>query len=168
MLCGVPSISVGVPYPAIKLEGLDENLIFADDGSLSPDLDILAGNDYYFTLVEQKRINLADNLYLIESKLGCILTGKFDMKEKDVLSALTYFQANETKLTPPDLPLDNSNIKCLWDLESIGICDSPKDTIDEDSIRQFNENTEIVNNRYMVQWPWRGEITHRIYLSISV
>lgn len=151
----VPSISVGVPYPDINLEGLDENLILADDGSLSPDIDILVGNDYYFTLIEQKRINLADNLFLIESKLGWILTGKLDMKEKDVLSALTYFQANETKLTPPDLPLDNSNIKCLWDLESIGICDSPKDTIDEDAIRQFNENTEIVNNRYMVQWPWR-------------
>ncbi|XP_063635507.1 uncharacterized protein LOC134806149 [Cydia splendana] len=103
------------------------------------------------------KIQIQENLYLVESELGWILSGKPDSyhDRNDDLSVLTYYQASwENRLNEPDPPLDTGNVKSLWELESIGITDSPKVNRDEEAIKHFNENTIFKDNRYFVSWPW--------------
>lgn len=46
-------------------------------------------------------------------------------------------------------------MRALWDLESIGIVDSPKTNREDEAIKHFNENTKLENGRYHVSWPWK-------------
>ncbi|XP_073966399.1 uncharacterized protein isoform X2 [Choristoneura fumiferana] len=162
----VPSISHSVPYMNQKLNNWNhiENYVFADDGSLSDRVDILIGNDYYYSLMGMGKIQIKEDLYLVESELGWILSGVSRMtanKSCDDLSVVTYFQAScETRLNRPDAPIDNGNLKCLWDLESIGITDSPKMDRDVEAIKHFNETTENRDGRYYVSWPWNEYPPH--------
>ena len=46
-------------------------------------LDMLIGNDYYFNLLQPRKIDLGNNLYLFQSKLGWVfLEGKRKIKQK--------------------------------------------------------------------------------------
>ncbi|XP_049887000.1 uncharacterized protein LOC126381584 [Pectinophora gossypiella] len=153
----VPTISKSVPYPDEELKSWKNKLQLADDGSLDDVVDILLGNDYYFSIMSMEKIKVGDNLYLVQSEFGWILSGKIDKKSShDELMVITYFQScTEIKFNQPDLPLDNANLKNLWDLESIGIIDSPKSNRDEEAINNFNETTDFFENRYRVSWPWK-------------
>ncbi|XP_047993588.1 uncharacterized protein LOC125232021 [Leguminivora glycinivorella] len=155
----VPVITQGVSCPKEELlryvNDYDKNLILADDNSLSDRIDILIGNDYYYSFMNTKKIELQENLYLVESEFGWILSGKPDHVTENDLTVLTYFQTScENKLTNPDPPLDVGNVKVLWELESIGITDAPNTDRDEEAIKKFNETTTIMDNRYVVSWPW--------------
>ncbi|XP_049870496.1 uncharacterized protein LOC126369938 [Pectinophora gossypiella] len=153
----VPSISHGVSQPDKELldSSTQEKYPLADDGSLSDRIDILLGNDYYFTIISTKKMCIKEGLYLVDSEFGWILSGKIPNKLSEQLSVLTYFQSScEVKLDPPDLPLESGNIKLLWDLESIGITDSPKSTLEEEAVHHFNKTTQFEDGRYQVKWPW--------------
>lgn len=157
----VTAISQGVTSPQELLRGSpNERYPLADDGSLSDRIDILLGNDYYNTIMSTRKICIGEDLYLVESERGWILSGRMADKEVDQLSVLTYFQSScEVGLNQPDPPLDNGNIQRLWDLESIGITDSPKLNRDEEAIRHFNQTTDYQDNRYFVSWPWNESPT---------
>ncbi|XP_063379405.1 uncharacterized protein LOC134666184 [Cydia fagiglandana] len=130
--------------------------ILSDDGSLEDQVDILIGNDYYQSLMLSEKIEIKENLYLVNSVFGWMLSGRSREERGEELSVLTYFQASyETKLNEPDLPLDNTSMRALWDLESIGIVDSPNTNRDEEAIKHFNENTILESGRYHVSWPWK-------------
>ncbi|KAI5637128.1 putative peptidase (DUF1758) domain-containing protein [Phthorimaea operculella] len=154
----VPMITDGVAYPKDFLEVLKDEFELADDGSLMNQVDMLIGNDYFDKIMSTKKIEIQENVFLIESQLGWILSGKPVKGQDDtILTVHTYFQTHlENKLTQPDLPLEGNtiNLKSLWELESIGITDSPKSCRDEEAIKRFNETTEIINDRYTVSWPW--------------
>ncbi|XP_065892752.1 uncharacterized protein [Dysidea avara] len=45
-------------------------------------VDMLVGNDYYFDLLQPRKIDLGNGLYLIQSKLGWSLEGKWNLKQK--------------------------------------------------------------------------------------
>ncbi|XP_073955010.1 uncharacterized protein [Choristoneura fumiferana] len=152
----VPLICHQIPYYH-KIDGLHRKIILADDGSLGERVDILIGNDYYFSLIGTKKITIQENLHLVDSRLGWIITGQLKSEtDKPELDVITYIQSNTiTKFSKPDLPLDKSDMKVLWELESIGITDSPKLTREEEAIRNFNETTQFVNGRYSIQWPWK-------------
>lgn len=71
------------------------------------------------------------------------------------MSVITYCQAGiDLKLNKPDLPIDRGDVTFLWELESIGITDSPKVTRDGEALNYFNRTTKLVDNRYQVSWPW--------------
>lgn len=152
----VPTISQDIPYPKDELSKYRNELILADDGSLEGQVDLLIGNDYYFTLMSTEKRKVKENLYLINSDLGWILSGKCNLYEDiNEVSIVTYFQSNETKLCKPDLPLSNVTLKTLWDLESIGITDSPNTTKEEEAVKTFNDTTKFKDGRYWVSWPWK-------------
>ncbi|XP_063380261.1 uncharacterized protein LOC134666885 [Cydia fagiglandana] len=130
--------------------------ILSDDGSLEDQVDILIGNDHYQSLMLSEKIEIKENLYLVNSVFGWMLSGRSREERGEELSVLTYFQASyETKLNEPDLPLDNTSMRALWDLESIGIVDSPNTNRDKEAIKHFNENTILESGRYHVSWPWK-------------
>ena len=45
--------------------------------SISETVDILVGSDYFWNIVDNKRIVLPSGLFLLSSKLGYIVTGKY-------------------------------------------------------------------------------------------
>lgn len=136
----------------------ENKMVMADDGSCGDRIDILLGNYYYHSFMSDDKITFNQNLFLVTSDFGWVWSGKVSesVHNSDALSVLTYFQLNsslDNSFYEPDLPL-KTDVKKLWDLESIGITDSPKSTRDEEAIQHFNETTKYVNNRYYVQWPW--------------
>ena len=47
-------------------------------------VDMLVGNDYYFNLLQPRKIDLGNGLYMFQSKLGWIFGGKMESKTKVV------------------------------------------------------------------------------------
>lgn len=136
-----------------------KDLIMADDGSYGNQIDILIGNDYYHSFTSHEKISVTQDLFLVNSDFGWVWSGKFSeiVDNSDQLTVLTYFQSDgviKNKLYEPDLPLKLDDVKRLWDLESIGITDSPKAIREDEAIRQFNETVLYKDYRYHVQWPW--------------
>ncbi|CAH0721747.1 unnamed protein product, partial [Brenthis ino] len=160
----VPHITNSVQAPvfnnSVKLlqDSRLNKLILADDGSYGDKIDILIGNDYYHTFISNEKLCISDNLFLVSSDFGWIWSGRVnETNTVDQLSVLTYFQSTgiyDSKLHKPDLPLKTDDVKRLWDLESIGIVDSPKCSRDEEAIKQFNKTIQYKDNRYYVKWPW--------------
>ncbi|XP_063530100.1 uncharacterized protein LOC134741297 [Cydia strobilella] len=153
----VPHITDHVPVVKIDHPKID---ITADDESVGQRVDLLIGNDLYFSFLRKDLLKIKDDLYLIDSDFGW-LTGGFDKafnnNNEDVLSVVTYcscHDANCPYFSEPDLPLRNIDIKFLWALESIGITDSPKTTKEEEAVHHFNENVKYCEGRYQVKWPW--------------
>lgn len=131
----------------------------ADDDSLGERIDLLIGNDYYFSFLKNQSIEIQENLHLINTDLGWIVSGQL-LETKDnsrELSVVTYCQCHGSDcpyFTEPDLPLRNVDMRFLWSLESIGIVDSPKTTREEEAVNYFNETVIFNNGRYEVKWPW--------------
>ncbi|XP_063391759.1 uncharacterized protein LOC134677258 [Cydia fagiglandana] len=141
--------------PNVKMKNLPESYTLADDGSLSGPVQILVGNEYYCNITYEKKVQLDSNLFLIDSALGWIISGRAEPQLRDESYVVTYTQTCiETKLHQPDPPLCNGDIKSLWELECIGISDSPRATREEEAIKYFNDTTLKLNNRYTVSWPW--------------
>ncbi|CAH0722821.1 unnamed protein product, partial [Brenthis ino] len=160
----VPHITNSVQAPvfnnSVKLlqDSRLNKLILADDGSYGDKIDILIGNDYYHTFISNEKLCISDNLFMVSSDFEWVWSGRVnETNTVDQLSVLTYFQSAgiyDSKLHKPDLPLKTDDVKRLWDLESIGIVDSPKCSRDEEAIKQFNKTIQYKGNRYYVKWPW--------------
>ncbi|XP_073965583.1 uncharacterized protein [Choristoneura fumiferana] len=151
----VPYITSKIPIPDTSNLPVD---IIADDDNLGESIDLLIGNDYYFSFIHNETVRLDENLYVINTDFGWIVSGnlKGEPPTKNTLSVLTYCHCHEHNMyfSEPDLPLQNRDMKFLWSLESIGITDSPKTTIDEEAIEHFNKTVKYKRGRYLVKWPW--------------
>ncbi|XP_047998158.1 uncharacterized protein LOC125235603 [Leguminivora glycinivorella] len=150
----VPYITTKVPMAMIESPMID---ILADDTSTGEGIDLLIGNDLYFSFI-RKSVDLGNNTFLVDSDFGWFLAGSAtNNTEGDILSVATYCQChdiNQDHFTEPDLPLRTIDVKFLWSLESIGICDSPKTTCEEEAVQHFNKTVKYSEGRYQVKWPW--------------
>ena len=106
-------------------------------------------------------------LYLLESKLGWILSGRTSeyavKKQESSMLVLTYGTdiERETNLftsIDKSLPV-KANIEDFWNLETIGINDSPVDPQDSEALKAFHETLRYEGGQYYVSWPWKNEIT---------
>ena len=127
-------------------------------------VDILIGNDYYLDLILPERIEIQKGFYLLASKLGWILTGRTQRQYcKDEEQVMMITNGN---LSLTEYCLHSRVDECLsvkpsiddfWNLETIGIQDSPYTSDDGKALRNFNSTLKIENNRYQVTWPWKEE-----------
>ena len=63
---------------------------------------------------------------------------------------------NTHMLTSIDLSLEpQPNLEHFWNLESIGIRESPVAVDDYRVLDHFNKTIEFVDGRYLVTWPWK-------------
>ena len=108
----------------------------------SSTIEMLIGNDYYFELLQPRKIDLGDGLFLFYSKLGWILSGQVhgnteEISEPSLLvstigSVPMGIKMNTHMLTSIDLSLEpQPNLEHFWNLESIGIRESPI-SVDDD------------------------------------
>ncbi|XP_073956197.1 uncharacterized protein [Choristoneura fumiferana] len=152
----VPYITDNIPIAQIPPTELD---VIADDDSNGEIIDLLIGNDLYFSFLRNDIIKMDEKMYLVDSDLGWLISGSsLQCNEgNNTLSVVTYCHCHDTNcpyFTEPDLPLRSIDLKFLWALESIGITDSPKTTYEEQAVQHFNETVEYNGERYEVKWPW--------------
>lgn len=149
-----------IQQPIMQLIPEGKHIRMADDNSEGNRIDLLIGNDYYYSFVHSEKVQLHDDLYIVNSDFGWIVAGRYETSKvnNETVSFITY--AEEVTDSPmsnyavPDPPLRDDNIKKLWELEAIGITDSPKTKRDEEAINNFNDTIIVQSKRYYVKWPW--------------
>ncbi|XP_078334132.1 uncharacterized protein LOC144625796 [Crassostrea virginica] len=126
-------------------------------------VDILVGSDYYLDLILPERIEIQRGFYLLATKLGWILTGRTQetySSEDEQVMMITNGTVSLTEYclhsAVSECTFANS-IDDFWNLETIGIQDSPHTLDDEQALEIFNRTLKMENNRYQVTWPWKEE-----------
>ena len=113
-------------------------------------VDILVGSDYFWNIVDNERIVLPSGLFLLSSKLGYIVTGKYldPTIDGDRHSNQTISFCVTTQKGFP-------NLCDLWDLDQIGIKDSLYVRDDDKAVQQFNNTIQYKEGCYYITWPWK-------------
>ena len=125
-------------------------------------LGLLIGNDYYSDIILDERKKTQDNLYVINSKLGWIISARVsstnDNEKENVMFTMTpassclpaniYLMIMET-----DFALFEPNIEELWNLETIGIKSKDNQERDSSVMQMFKKTITKENRRYYVSWP---------------
>lgn len=152
----------------IKSEGLDSKLAdtLPTESECYP-VEMLIGNDYYFDLLLTRKIELRPGLYLFQSRLGWIISGRYQIESDDSLRQPALIvntmgippkgvKPTTHMLSSVDAPLfTQPNLEQFWDLESLGIKESPTTLDDDQAIAQFNKTVMFKEGRYLVTWPWK-------------
>lgn len=111
---------------------------------------VLIGIDYYWQLMLPNKtiFPLPSGFYSIKTKLGNVLSGK-GMTEPTKTNLAIMNRKEKEKL--------NQTIQEFWNLESIGITDSPNLTDDDYAVIHFNKTVKFENGRYEIRWPFKNE-----------
>ena len=132
-------------------------------------IELLMGSDYYLELITAEKIELEPGLYLLGSKLGWILSGRFEKRacNESNASMLIFTCPNQTTLEPVllseiSLVLSDQNIDEFWHLESIGIKDLLIDADDNKALQHFSDTVTFMDNQYHVTWPWRDDVINEL------
>ena len=104
-------------------------------------IDLLIGNDYYADIISLQRIVLAEGLYLLQSKLGWVLSGRinenFSSSHDYSVSMLSCYSSgwlNDMSISSVDETVDvRPRLEEFWQLETIGIKESPDESDDKKS-----------------------------------
>ena len=112
-------------------------------------------------------MDLGGGVFLFNSKLGWVLGGQIE-NTATVESTVSSLIANTVAVVPMgtretneifgniDLSIMHKpNLEQFWNLEYIGITDSPRTLDDDKALESFEETVRYENNRYFVAWPWR-------------
>ena len=142
------------PIPVRKIYDVCPNIKFADKTFSSlhcETLQVLVGNDYYSDFFLSERRRILDGLYIIDSRLGCVISGRVG-KKVNSLTGIVDSSEVSVLTTEPD-PLEK-----LWSLDSIGIKDNPYVVDDDVALADFNSKIKLENGRYLTGWPWKTPI----------
>ena len=131
-------------------------------------INMLIGNDYYFDLLQPRKMDLGNGLFLFQSKLGWIFGGRVTtnteaVSESNLFVGTTAGLPAGMRLATNTLTFSDSShvakpdIEKFWSLESLGIIDSPSHCDDDLALDNFNNSVKFINGRYMVAWPWKEE-----------
>ena len=130
-------------------------------------VDLLVGNDYYADIVSLQRVVTNDGLYLLQSKVGWVLSGRTDESIPSVNKdhAMLMLTSSSCRLATQVVSFSEADnilkfkpkLEELWQLETIGIKDCPVEDDNEKVLKNFNETTLFENGRYWVRWPWRED-----------
>ena len=127
-------------------------------------LGLLIGNDYYDKIVLGERKQVQDNLYLLKSTVGWILSGRTSREDQPQDESAMFVMSTTARAAPHVLHMDDKesmtfepDLEDLWKLESIGI--KPDDPREKDDIamEMFKNSVIKRDNRYSISWPWRND-----------
>ena len=126
-------------------------------------IDLLIVSDYFWNILGTEKVILPSGLYLVSSKIGYILTGKYTDPghvEQNVSNCFVTSQVNclvslVNLFSSESSATKNYIIENFWRLETIGINDSPNVTDDDVALEQFNNSICFQKGRYYVRWPWK-------------
>ena len=123
-----------------------KDLMMADEipnRSTTFKIDLLIGNDYYDDVISSEKISLGHGLYLVNSTLGWMFSGRM-------------VRANETNDVESYMLVEEDDIaKKVWELETIGVKHVTDDAEENEVTKRFNNLIQKNNGRYQVAWPWK-------------
>uniref|UniRef100_A0A8D8U8Y0 Integrase catalytic domain-containing protein n=1 Tax=Cacopsylla melanoneura TaxID=428564 RepID=A0A8D8U8Y0_9HEMI len=117
--------------------------------------DILIGNDYYLQFVIGDRVQIQDNLFLLNTVFGHVFSGQLFVPRDSGDNHMTNFASISLFLKADTPLLGPQNLNFFWDLETLGIKENPCESEDDLALRNFERDLKCVNNRYYVSFPWR-------------
>ena len=143
----MPQIAESIQRRPVNLKTLDNWNYLWNEFSQADDLpteretsivELLIGNDYYLDIILPQKMEVQPGLYMLDSKLGWILSGRTsEIVERTTEPSMLLLRQgkrieNETFLTSLDKSLPTKpNIEDFWRLESVGINDSPVESDNE-------------------------------------
>ncbi|CAG9792964.1 unnamed protein product [Diatraea saccharalis] len=68
-------------------------------------IDILIGNDYYYSFLLNEKLKINEHLYLVDSIFGWICSGVQRNLKNEYVQVITYMQKETPMMPSPDLPL---------------------------------------------------------------
>ena len=101
-------------------------------------------------------------MFAFQTKLGWVFGGKTQADMDKVVSSSVHIvglpsvdmQVNTHVFTTVDsILLAEPSLEQFWELESLGITDSPSTSDDDTALEKFNKSMKFTNGRYMVTWP---------------
>ena len=127
-------------------------------------LGILIGNDHYYDRMLDKREVVQENLYVLESKLGWVLSGRTTIREpqdENILFLLPTSSDIPSELhkmkRENQIAMFKPNVEDLWNLENIGIKPKEKGESDDFVMDWFKGTVSRKDKRYFVSWARREE-----------
>ena len=102
-------------------------------------IDVLVGLDFYYEIVCDQRLQLADGLFLLQSSVGFLLTVQSAQEADDTALVMSC------EPVPPD-------ISRFWAVEEVGTA-APLDD-DAHVLDMVRRSIQFENGRYTVTWPW--------------
>ena len=108
--------------------------------------DILTEIGYYWDLISLGLTKTRDGFYVVATKMGIVVTGKqtIGSNEDNVTSNVIACYTLVDLMTQ------------FWDLESMGIKDSPKSYDDDEALKQFYRTLQYKDNRYVVSRSYKN------------
>ena len=123
------------------------------DGSLeNTTIDLLVGSDYFWHIIGNDKVTLPSGTFLIPSKFGYIVTGKFPDNKQCLCNLVhTLFVTEVGKVT--------HDLENLWRLETIGITEQgdEQETIPFQFEEIKNDNNAV---RFYTEFPSLSFVLH--------
>lgn len=145
------SINYKMPQDYIKLINKNIKMVEIPQDKTNIEIDLLIGTDNFWNIIKSKPLTL-DNTCYIDTIFGALITSSKESEEVNVLYVNTDKKANigHTK------KIDNleEKISNLWELDYIGLKDSPLSNDNQIAVDYFNKTIKFKNNRYYVSLPF--------------
>ncbi|CAG2200102.1 unnamed protein product [Mytilus edulis] len=117
------------------------------------------------SLESSTKIEIQQELYLLGSKLGWILTGRSQLSDEERENKMTMTVNGLLSIT--ECCLHSTIDTCLqikpsiddfWKFETIRIQDCPYTSDDENTLSKFVTSLKMENGRYQVAWTWKEKL----------
>ena len=105
-------------------------------------IDMLIGSDYYEDILKAEKIQIKNGLYLVNSPIGWMFSGRIKHEAEEVESSMLIEE-------------EIADVNQFWNLETIGINDMTKAKEDEQLVNVFNNKLLKNGCRYQVGLCWK-------------
>jgi len=133
-------------------------------------VDILIGADFFWNLIGNDKVVLPSGMFMLQSKLGYIVTGRCSGTDCSTSAPHTLFVSvdidrciSEPTAGSPEMcfstnsPVEKPSLERLWSLETIGIRDPLTPNNDDETLHKFCEGIKYSEGRYHIVWPWKQQ-----------
>ena len=145
-----------IDFGKMTIEGVNLRNFLPEDEEIDGEIDVLIGADFYWSLISEEIIRLEENLVLIRSKLGYMLSGPMNVESSHVncVHVMKVSSALNEQFSGKDFSAEklDQQVERFWDLDAIGILN------DEKSVYELNsEKIEFIDERYQVELPVKDD-----------
>ena len=115
--------------------------------------DIILGIRHFWAFFEAKR-QIGKNLYLIDTCFGSVPCGELQASilQNPAVSLISVHPSN-----PDSSCMSEDSMEKFWDLESLGVTDSPQSDDDRAALEMTEKSIrQDASGRYYVGWPWKS------------